>query len=101
MVVPPNLDNKHPSMPFVFAPAAWLQEAWRRKGLGTLAVPPVCILDPDGDLVRWLRQTGVAKAVRGLACYHTKLGGRRVRIACATESINHTSSLSEPGQNIS
>jgi hypothetical protein len=65
MVVPPNLDNKHPSMPFVFAAAAWLQEAWRRKGLGTLAVPPVCILDPDGDLVRRLRQTGVAKPFAG------------------------------------
>ena len=52
MVTPPILDNKHTSMPSVFAPAALLREARRQKGLDAVAVPPVCILDPDGDLVR-------------------------------------------------
>jgi uridine phosphorylase len=85
MVVPPILDNKHPSMPSVFAPAALLREARRQKGLDTLEVPPVCILDPDGDLVRRLRQTGVAKPFAGWPCYHTELdtfdlGGQRVGI---------------------
>jgi hypothetical protein len=46
MVIPPILDNKHTSMPSVFAPAALLREARRQKGLDALEVPPVCILDP-------------------------------------------------------
>jgi hypothetical protein len=83
MVVPPILDNKHPSMPSVFAPAALLRAARRQKRLDTLEVPPVCILDPDGDLVRRLRQTGDAKPFAGWPCYHTELdtfdlGGQRV-----------------------
>ena len=73
MVVPPILDNKHTSMPSVFAPAALLREARRQKELDTLQVPSVCILDPDGDLVRQLRQTGMAKPFAGWPCYHTEL----------------------------
>ena len=36
-------------------------------------MPPVCILDPDGDVVRRLRQTGLAKPFTGWPCYHTEL----------------------------
>ena len=47
--------------------------------------PSVCILDPDGDLVRRLRQTGASKPFAGWPCYHTELdafalGGLRVGI---------------------
>lgn len=35
-----------------------LREARRQKGLATLEVPSVCILDADGDLVPRLRHTG-------------------------------------------
>ena len=85
MVIPPILDNKHTSMPSVFVPAALLREARRQKALDAIAVPPVCILDPDGDLVRQLRQTGMAKPFAGWPCYHTELdtfdrGGRHVGI---------------------
>jgi len=73
MIPPPILDNKNPSMPSVFVPAALLREARRQKGLTTVDVPPVCILDPDGDLVRRLRQTGTARAFEGWPCYHTEL----------------------------
>jgi hypothetical protein len=73
MVIPPILDNKHPSMPSVFAPAALLREARRQKGLLASTVPPVCILDPDGDLVRELRRIGAAKPFAGWPCYHTEL----------------------------
>ena len=73
MVVPPILDNKHTSMPSVFVPAAQLREARRQRGLDTLQVPAVCILDPDGDLVRQLRQSGMAKPFAGWPCYHTEL----------------------------
>jgi uridine phosphorylase len=85
MIVPPILDNKHVSMPSVFVPAALLREARRQKGLDDVKVPAVCILDPDGDLVRQLRQTGMAKSSAGWPCYHTELdtfelGGHRVGI---------------------
>ena len=67
MPIPPILDNKHTSMPSVFAPTALLREARRQKGLDTLEVPSVCILDPDGDLVRQLRQNRLAKPFSGPA----------------------------------
>ena len=70
---PPLLDNKHTASPSVFVPSALLREARRQKGLAATDVPPVCILDPDGDLVRRLRQSGAAKPFEGWPCYHTEL----------------------------
>jgi uridine phosphorylase len=69
----PLLDNKNPSSPSVFVPAALLREARRQKGLAAVDVPPVCILDPDGDIVRLLRHTGQAQPFDGWPCYHTRL----------------------------
>lgn len=71
--MPPLLDNKNPSSPSVFAPAALLREARRQKGLAAVDVPSVCILDPDGDIVRRLRSAGRAQPFEGWPCYHTKL----------------------------
>src|SRR6266851_7143175 len=71
--MPPLFDNKNPSSPSVFSPAALLREARRQKGLAAVDVPPVCILDPDGDIVRRLRQTGRAQLFEAWPCYHTKL----------------------------
>lgn len=65
------LDNKDPSAPSVFSPAALVREARRQKGLPSIDVPPVCILDPDGDIVRVLRKQGASKPFSGWACYHT------------------------------
>ena len=69
----PLLDNKNPSSPSVFLPAALLREARRQKGLAEVEVPPICILDPDGDIVRRLRNTGQARQFEGWPCYHTRL----------------------------
>ncbi len=71
--MPPLLDNKYPSSPSVFRPAALLREARRQKGLAAVDVPPICILDPDGDIVRRLRQMGQARSFAGWPCYHTQL----------------------------
>jgi uridine phosphorylase len=57
----------------MFSPAALLREARRQKGLAVADVPPVCILDPDGDVVRRLRQTNACKRFVEWPCYHTEL----------------------------
>ena len=44
-----------------------------QKGLAEASVPSVCILDPDGDLVRRLRQEGRARPHAAWPCYHTQL----------------------------
>jgi uridine phosphorylase len=69
----------------VFAPSALLREARRQKKLETADVPGVCILDPDGDLVRTLRAAGKTTRSESWPCYHTELdcftlGGREVGI---------------------
>lgn len=73
MVTPPILDHKHALSPSVFVPSALLREARRQKNIAAVQVPPVCLLDPDGDLVRVLRKAGRAKAFSGWPCYHTEL----------------------------
>jgi uridine phosphorylase len=85
MVTPPILDNKRISSPSVFAPSALLREARRQKKLEAVDVPSVCILDPDGDLVRTLRAAGRTKPFEDWPCYHTELdcfslGGQEVGI---------------------
>ena len=81
----PLLENKSPTSPSVFSPSALLREARRQKGLATADVPPVCILDPDGDILRRLKKTGEAKRLETWPCYHTdlytfSLGGETVGI---------------------
>jgi uridine phosphorylase len=75
--------------PSVFAPEHLLREARRQKNLPDAAVPEVCLLDPDGDIVRRLRRAGRAARDPSWACYHTELyafenDGRRYGvIGCA------------------
>ncbi len=71
--MPAILNNKNPSSPSVFRPSALLREARRQKSLPTIDVPAVCILDPDGDIVRRLRRHGRSKPFEGWPCYHTQL----------------------------
>jgi uridine phosphorylase len=70
---PPILDNKDPGASSVFEAAALLREARRQKGLPSADVPALCILDPDGDIVRRLRNSGRAKLSDRWPCYHTEL----------------------------
>ena len=73
MSLPPILTNKNPDTPSVFSPAALLREARRQKNLAVQEVPAVCILDPDGDVVRRLRDCGQARRLDAWPCYHTEL----------------------------
>ena len=69
----PILDGKDHAAPSAFLPEALLREARRQKQLPLVAVPDVCVLDPDGDVVRHLKRAGAGRAHEGWACYHTEL----------------------------
>jgi uridine phosphorylase len=73
MATPPILDNKSLSSPSIFLPSALLREARRQKNLPAVEVPAICILDPDGDIVRTLREKGKARRFADWPCYHTEL----------------------------
>jgi purine-nucleoside phosphorylase len=72
-----------------FTPESLLREARRQKGLVEATVPAVCVLDPDGDIVRYLTAAGRARRSADWACYHTDLyefdheGGRYGIVGCA------------------
>jgi uridine phosphorylase len=74
---PPILSHKHYGAGSTFTPESLLREARRQKGLPAAAVPEVCILDPDGDIVRYLRDIGRGERHPTWACYHTDLYGLR------------------------
>ncbi len=59
--------------PSVFRPENLLREARRQRGVPEVPVPDICLLDPDGDIVRQLRRSGRARPAAGWACYHTEL----------------------------
>jgi len=59
--------------PSVFRPENMLREARRQRRLPAGSAPSVCLLDPDGDVVRHLTQTGRGARSPSWACYHTEL----------------------------
>ncbi len=59
--------------PSVFRPENLLREARRQRGLADAVVPAVCVLDPDGDIVRALRAGGRSRRTADWACYHTEM----------------------------
>src|SRR5487761_455282 len=69
----PLLQNKSPEAASVFSPDALLREARRQKELAPLDVPAICILDPDGDILRRLQSSGRATRFDAWPCYHTDL----------------------------
>jgi uridine phosphorylase len=72
-VVAPIVANKHHAAASAFTPENLLREARRQKGLAETPVPEVCVLDPDGDMVRRLRSAGRAQQDPAWACYHIDL----------------------------
>jgi uridine phosphorylase len=73
--LPPILRSKHHDSESVFSPENLLREARRQKNLPDSPLPEICILDPDGDIVRHLRAAGQARQVEGWACYHSEMTG--------------------------
>jgi len=70
---PPLLGPKQHDEPSQFKVENLLREARRQRRLPDLPVPDVCLLDPDGDVVRHLRETGGVTRHPGWACYHSEL----------------------------
>ena len=70
---PPILPQKYHRSASVFTPEALLREARRQKGITGADVPEICILDPDGDIVRHLVATSRAHRSSTWPCYHTEL----------------------------
>jgi uridine phosphorylase len=71
--VPPILAQKHYATPSAFTPENLLREARRQKRISGANIPAVCVLDPDGDIVRRLLISGEVRLEPAWACYHTQL----------------------------
>ena len=69
---PPILARKHYKQASVFTAENMLREARRQKSLAVEDVPPICILDPDGDILSNLIAEGRAAPASQWACYHTR-----------------------------
>lgn len=69
----PLFEAKAFDEPSVFAPEALLENARRQKDLPERSVPEICVLDPDGDIVRRLAAAGEAERDETWPGYHTDL----------------------------
>lgn len=69
----PILERKAYEQPSVFTAENLLREARRQKRLVQGQVPALCVLDPDGDLLDYLREHNRAQIHATWACYHTTL----------------------------
>lgn len=70
---PPLLEKNGHAEPSVFDPVNMLREARRQKMLAPGDVPRACLLDPDGDVVDFVRAHRGAVRSPHWACYHTEL----------------------------
>jgi uridine phosphorylase len=71
--VPPILAQKHYAQPSAFTPENLLREARRQKQIASSNIPEICVLDPDGDILRSLLAREEARLDESWACYHTQL----------------------------
>ncbi len=71
--VPGIVGRSDHDQPSVFLPENLLREARRQRNLLHGDVPEVCLLDPDGDIVRYFTATNRAVRSPLWACYHTEL----------------------------
>jgi uridine phosphorylase len=69
----PIVTGKDHTAASVFRPEALLREARRQKQRPLIAVPEICVLDPDGDVVRHIKRKGSGRSHEGWPCYHTEL----------------------------
>jgi hypothetical protein len=72
--------------PSGFTPKNLIDDVWRSRQISRGIVPPVCILEFDGEITDWLIRGGIAKPFGPWACFHiscTETGCDYLRqIAC-------------------
>ena len=68
----PLFERKDHTAPSVFRPENMLREARRQKALDRGTVPPVCVIDPDGDMVSHVRRKFSARLWRKLGLLSTR-----------------------------
>jgi uridine phosphorylase len=59
--------------PSEFTPDELVSAVRTARGLPDVAVPPICVLDFDGDLTDWLVREGRATPFEPWACFHTTM----------------------------
>jgi len=69
----PLFEEKEFDEPSVFTPESLMENARRQKHLPERRVPDICVLDPDGDIVRQLAATDAARKDETWPGYHTDL----------------------------
>ncbi|MGC1903158.1 MAG: nucleoside phosphorylase, partial [Candidatus Acidiferrum sp.] len=72
-----------------FTPASLMQSVRDARHMPNEPVPPICILEFDGDLTDWLVQQGFAKSFPSWPCFHTAMysiqtGGTQCGIVART-----------------
>jgi len=69
---PPILD--HPLQePSVFKPVDLMDDVRRARGVPEGTVPPLCVLEFDGDLTDWLVRESIALPFPSWPCFHTTM----------------------------
>jgi uridine phosphorylase len=68
-----TLNHHDLEAPSLFTPENLLREARRQKALRRGRIPRVCVLDPDGDMVRYVIRQRLATQNLHWACYHTEM----------------------------
>ena len=61
------------STPSAFTPEALVNAVRNGRSMDAISVPPLCVLDFDGDLTDWLLQSGLTRPHPGWACFHTTM----------------------------
>jgi len=56
-----------------FPPETLIAAVRKQRGQPAAPVPPVCVLDFDGDLTDWLVETAAAQPCAEWACFHTTM----------------------------
>ncbi|MDI4663530.1 nucleoside phosphorylase [Xanthobacter autotrophicus] len=69
----PLIERADHRAPSVFRPENMMREARRQKGLAAGPVPRIVLLDPDGDMVDYVRAHRAARRSSVWACYHTDM----------------------------
>jgi hypothetical protein len=59
--------------PSAFTPERLMDAVRTERGLAPEAVPPLCVLDFDGDLSDHLAETGLSTPLTSWACFHTSM----------------------------